>query len=308
MKQLRKMFGTLTLTILSDDVSKNVSTLRIPRISIPIIVALVITPVLLSIYFMYSSNDLVQEKLAQDEMTEQLERELANQVDKASKLQGEVTNLEEKTSEVQERLTELNTLETELRGYLNDLPVDLEAQGGLDIQLTEAEVVAYNEMTTDITAQSDDLVYRYENMLSNMIDTTEQLQYIPTHWPAESTHVTSEYGVRSDPFNKNSALHTGIDIRGGWGDPVYASGNGKVDFTGRKGGYGNTIIVTHDNGYETLYGHLMKSLVKDGQAVEKGELIGYIGSTGRSTGPHLHFEIMQYNEQVNPEEFIGEFD
>lgn len=307
-KGIRKWFGSLTLTVLSDDVSKNVSTLRIPRITIPIILILAIIPILFAIYFFKSSNDLEQAKLAQQKITEKLEAELANQVEKTSRLQGEVMNLEEKTSEAQEKLTELSILETELREYMNDLPVDLDGKGGLDIQLTVADVTAFNEETIDIRVQSDDLIDRYQNIILNMIRTTEQMQFIPTFWPADSTYITSEYGVRDDPFNKRVALHTGIDIRGYWGDPVYASANGKVTHTGYKGGYGNTIKLDHDNGYETLYAHLRKSLVNMNQLVEKGELIGYIGSTGRSTGPHLHFEVMKNKEQINPTTFIEHID
>ncbi len=112
--------------------------------------------------------------------------------------------------------------------------------------------------------------------------------------------LTSRMGFRIDPFTKRRAYHAGIDIANRIGTPVHASQSGKVIFSGYKGHYGKTVILSHQQGYSTVYGHLDKMLVKKGQVVRQGDKIGTVGNTGRSTGPHLHFEIHRYRRIIDP--------
>jgi murein DD-endopeptidase MepM/ murein hydrolase activator NlpD len=111
---------------------------------------------------------------------------------------------------------------------------------------------------------------------------------------------TSRYGYRVDPFTRKKAFHTGVDIAAPRGTPVHAAQSGRVVFTGPKAGYGKTIILEHRFGYKTLYGHLDAYLVRRGQRVSSGQIIGKVGNTGRSTGPHLHFEIWLKNRKIDP--------
>jgi murein DD-endopeptidase MepM/ murein hydrolase activator NlpD len=112
--------------------------------------------------------------------------------------------------------------------------------------------------------------------------------------------LTSHIGFRKDPFTGRRAYHAGIDLANRIGTPVYASQYGKISYVGYKSNYGKTVIVVHPQGYKTLYAHLDKILVKKGQRVKQGEKIGTVGNTGRSTGPHLHFEIHQYRKIIDP--------
>jgi murein DD-endopeptidase MepM/ murein hydrolase activator NlpD len=116
--------------------------------------------------------------------------------------------------------------------------------------------------------------------------------------------MSSPFGVRTDPFNGRAAMHTGIDLRGDVGEPVHATANGKVSIAGREGGYGNMVEIDHGNGFSTRYGHLSEIDVKVGQPVRIGQVVGKIGSTGRSTGPHLHYETRINKEPVNPQKFL----
>jgi len=116
--------------------------------------------------------------------------------------------------------------------------------------------------------------------------------------------ITSGYGYRVDPFTRKKRFHSGIDIANVLGTPVKAAYDGVVTFAGRNGGYGNCIIIKHPLGYSTLYGHLSKIQVKKGQYVSKGKQIGKMGSTGRSTGSHLHFEIRRFNKTINPSFYV----
>lgn len=123
-------------------------------------------------------------------------------------------------------------------------------------------------------------------------------------WPTGSKVITSSFGYRTDPFKGVSAYHSGIDIAGSIGDPVYAALGGEVIAAERLGARGKYIAVRHDNGLETLYMHLDQMLVSPGDQIVKGQQIGKLGNTGRSTGPHLHFQVVKQNQPVNPLNYV----
>ena len=123
---------------------------------------------------------------------------------------------------------------------------------------------------------------------------------VPSQKPVEGVSFTSGFGVRSDPFRGTAAMHAGVDLAGQIGTPVYATADGMVDWANWRGGYGNLIELDHGKGIATRYGHLSAILVHPGQRVHRGELIGRMGSTGRSTGSHLHYEVRIDGRAVNP--------
>lgn len=125
-----------------------------------------------------------------------------------------------------------------------------------------------------------------------------------TDQPVKRYRISSRYGSRKDPVNGRRAFHGGIDLAGPRNQPVRATAHGKVLRAGRVGRYGRFIEVEHANGIRTRYGHLAKILVKAGQRVRKGEKIGLLGSSGRSTGPHLHYEIVIRGKLVDPLKFL----
>lgn len=127
---------------------------------------------------------------------------------------------------------------------------------------------------------------------------------IPSAQPVENLDYSSSYGTRSDPFHGNARMHAGVDIRGPVGTPIYATADGYVGRAQRAGGYGNLVEVEHGKGLQTRYGHLSKILVNSGDRVRRGQLIGLMGSTGRSTGSHLHYEVRMDGGAVNPVPFL----
>jgi murein DD-endopeptidase MepM/ murein hydrolase activator NlpD len=143
------------------------------------------------------------------------------------------------------------------------------------------------------------------NLARAHIDRYQQaLLSVPVRKPLGVIDVTSPFGPRTDPFLGRPEMHPGIDLRGEIGEPVHATADGTVKFAGRDGGYGNLVEIDHGDGLSTRYGHLSQIDVKVGQKVHIGEVIGEIGSTGRSTGPHLHYETRINGEAVNPEKFL----
>jgi murein DD-endopeptidase MepM/ murein hydrolase activator NlpD len=127
----------------------------------------------------------------------------------------------------------------------------------------------------------------------------------PSLWPVVGP-ITSSFGEREDPFNGEGAFHAGIDISSTFGQPVRASADGVVLTAGMATGYGREIMIDHGNGIQTLYGHLSGFAVTSGEQVKRGQIIGYVGTSGRSTGPHLHYEVRIRNTPVNPHKYLRE--
>jgi len=125
----------------------------------------------------------------------------------------------------------------------------------------------------------------------------------PNLWPVEG-RITGSFGERQDPFNGEGAFHRGIDISVGFGTRVLAPADGVVMFVGQESGYGRLIRIEHAQGIATRYGHLSGFAVAEGQRVTRGQVIGYVGMSGRSTGPHLHYEVWVHNTPVNPYKFL----
>ncbi|HWX56375.1 MAG TPA: M23 family metallopeptidase [Verrucomicrobiae bacterium] len=130
-----------------------------------------------------------------------------------------------------------------------------------------------------------------------------RLASAPTLWPVEG-RVTSSFGERSDPFNGEGAFHRGIDIATPLGSRIIAPASGVVRFADQMNGYGRALVIDHGNGITTLYGHMSGFLVTEGQTVNRGEAIGFVGQSGRATGPHLHYEVRIYETPVNPQRFL----
>ena len=122
--------------------------------------------------------------------------------------------------------------------------------------------------------------------------------------PPAAGGMTSRFGMRFHPILKYNRMHNGIDFGGGYGAPVYAAGDGVVISTSRLGGYGNAVIIEHGGGLSSVYGHLSRIMVSSGASVRRGQRIGSIGSSGLSTGPHLHFEIRKNGQPVNPTAYL----
>ena len=159
-----------------------------------------------------------------------------------------------------------------------------------------------------LTMGGDSAVDRQFHKLGTSLARLDELENalarIPQVMPAEGTMVSSSYGLRRDPFTGEAAMHSGLDFRGAIGAPIHAAAKGRVTFVGVKGGYGNAIEISHGNGLMTRYAHMSGFKARVGQEVAAGDVIGLIGSTGRSTGPHLHFEVRVNDRAVNPRTFL----
>ena len=143
----------------------------------------------------------------------------------------------------------------------------------------------------------------YDGLLQQVDDHLKTIRAMPLGRPV-SGKISSRFGKRTDPVNKKKAIHEGVDIKGKRGDRILATASGKVIKAMKNGGYGNYVEIDHGNGYITAYAHMQNYLVKKGERVKQGQVIGQVGSTGRSTGPHLHYEIQLNKKPIDPVKFM----
>jgi murein DD-endopeptidase MepM/ murein hydrolase activator NlpD len=162
--------------------------------------------------------------------------------------------------------------------------------------------------TDTALAVLSDLLGAIGSRLDSVRDSVERRHALasatPSIWPVAGW-LTSYYGSRRDPFNEESAFHPGLDISADYGAPVLATGEATVTAASWNGAYGNMIVLDHGFGITTKYGHLSRIAVREDQHVKRGDVIGYVGSTGRSTGAHLHYEIWMNGRLTNPLTLLG---
>ncbi len=156
-----------------------------------------------------------------------------------------------------------------------------------------------NQLTTDVRLEE----MRQEELLQSFKDNKSLLVSTPSLWPTQGW-ITSPFGQRISPFTGQKEFHQGLDISGPIGTPIVAPAKGVISFTGVDGGFGKTILIKHGSNISTRYAHLSSFKVKQGQSVKRGEVIGYLGNSGRSTGPHLHYEVRLNGVCVNPMRYL----
>lgn len=173
--------------------------------------------------------------------------------------------------------------------------------------LSNPELVVSTTQKMDMLSKQ---LYLQSNSLEELINMgknqEERLKCIPAIQPISNKDLrrtASGYGFRIDPIYRTPKFHSGMDFSAKVGTEIYATGDGKVTYAAWKQGYGNCIIIDHGYGYQTLYGHMSKYNVRVGRKVKRGEVIGYVGNTGKSTGPHLHYEVIAHGKHDNPSKY-----
>lgn len=240
---------------------------------------------------------------------EQQKQELAAYKQTKSEQEQTIRQLRLMAETNQKKLAALSKLEDQVRSQMEksgaQLPPksnasDYAGQGGPVLgSANPANIVL--EQEKNIGLEADAKKVDLENLLSAIEAENYRREVTPSQWPTSGGYISSSFGGRANPFGGYGRdWHPGIDNATDYGEPVYASAAGYVQQAGWYGGYGIYARINHDYGYQTAYGHMSRVVCRAGQYVKKGEIIGYVGSTGYSTGPHLHFEVIHYGEQVDP--------
>lgn len=226
--------------------------------------------------------------------------------------------LAQQISTLQSAMTELNDqarLDPSSRQAIEALPamVKARAMGGAPMlaPIDGAVPVAKPTQATETASTLNilkDLLGVIETRLDNVRTGVERQQALaaatPSIWPVIGW-LSSTFGSRQDPVNGGADFHPGLDISADYGTPVKATADGTIESAGWAGDYGNMVLVKHGYGMETKYGHLSRIVVSDGQTVRRGQVIGYVGATGRTTGSHLHYEILLNGGRINPMNLLG---
>ena len=229
----------------------------------------------------------------------------------AAGVEGTLARLQASLDRVEARQTAtLNVIEERfdskakrIRGVLADLGLDKKMPSGVQVAAVGGPFVPVT-LRKDAAAFERQL-YRIHVARANLERLTRTLSAVPVRKPIMGEiDLSSNFGVRSDPFLGRPAMHTGLDFRSSSGDPVRATATGTVESAGWNGGYGKMVEIDHGNGFSTRYAHLSEIDVKVGQTVRIGQIIGKVGSTGRSTGPHLHYETRIDGDAVDPQKFL----
>jgi murein DD-endopeptidase MepM/ murein hydrolase activator NlpD len=189
----------------------------------------------------------------------------------------------------------LRSTGVDTKSLIGRLPAE-QSQGGPFIPLAVSSEGTDDSFTTGVSEAAASM--------GKLDEIVRALKAIPLIAPAELGSVSSGFGARVDPFNEQLAFHSGVDFSGPKGAEVRATGSGIVVFAGRHGDYGNTVEIDHGHGIRTRYGHLAKIEAQLGTQVDQGAVIGRLGSTGRSTGPHVHYEVWYDQTVRDPEKFI----
>lgn len=200
-----------------------------------------------------------------------------------------------------QRLTEVAKLDAAEFDF-DQLP----AQGGPADPLSSEQLgsVDFMQVLDDLALQIDDRARQLE-MLEQVVSARELKQAVsPSGRPITKGWLSSYYGIRNDPFSGRREMHKGLDFAGTMGDAIVATAAGVVSWAGKRYGYGQLVEISHGDGYSTRYGHCQEILVKPGDRVEPGQTIALLGSSGRSTGPHVHYEVMRDGRQINPTKFV----
>ncbi len=256
------------------------------------------------VFFAFKFIPSPQLKLAEMKY-EKMRQNYESLVEQTEKLEVEMAALEKRDNDVYRSIFEANPLPDSARAKLTEDKTEFEKVAALnDEELGNELAATLNNINARINYQYASYI-SIEKLIKNQ---EEKLASIPAIQPVSNkdlNRVASGYGMRIDPVYGTPKMHKGLDFTAPQGTPIYATGNGRVsDASFDQGGYGNHVIINNGYGYKTLFGHMSKIKVKKGQNVKRGEVIGWVGSTGKSTGPHCHYEVHVNGREVNPVYFF----
>ena len=244
-------------------------------------------------------NELAAQQGEVQRLTGVVSRDMNALALRLGRIQAETTRL----NALGGRLAKLGKLDDGEFNFGSDPDLGGPEGGGLLAAVAPNQIsTAIGRLERQLASQSRQLSVLEELLADRELDAS----LMPSGTPVRSGYISSRYGYRADPISGAADFHPGIDFDGDYGTEILAVGSGVVSFSGVKPGYGNTVEIDHGNGYVTRYAHNSKNLAAVGDPVRDGDVIGKVGSTGRSTGTHVHFEVWRDGRVINPNEFVRE--
>ncbi|OPA74097.1 hypothetical protein BVG16_25445 [Paenibacillus selenitireducens] len=304
------------------DATQGVKQVDVPMmllVSVPLLTAVSVSSYIVGLKMNAASQiEGLQHTIHANATASKLEVQASEQT--IDELQNEIIRLSSDAQSMKARMEHINTMESTLQSLIQkyaktdqpketivtSLPWDaMEDIGGDYFPVDQDEIMRLAQETTQEYDQMEAILDVMRQNVSNTVQHVKDVfQNTPTGWPTSSRRLTSSFGYRRDPMTRRAAFHAGVDIAGSVGDPVFAAADGKVITTGSDGSRGKYIVIEHSKGYQTWYMHLHRIDVREDERIVKGERIGRLGNTGRSTGPHLHFQIVKEDQPIDPLPFI----
>ncbi|HZJ60791.1 MAG TPA: M23 family metallopeptidase [Chitinophagaceae bacterium] len=299
MKKIKYFYNTNSLRYEKLETPLRVKLLRI----FGFLAAAIVTAAIIS-FFAFRFVGSPNEKLLNLE-NERLQDKYHQLNDQVKAAQEQMSELVKRDNEVYRAIFEANPIPDSARARALAQEQEIaRVENMRSSDLVNSIVNSLNNLGHYINAQKksyveiDDLLKNKEKLLVS----TPAIQPVSNK---DLTRVASGFGYRIDPIYKTVKLHAGLDFAAPQGTPIYATANGTVTVAGNTGnGYGNHVVINHGYGYETLYGHMVKVKARVGQQIKRGEVIGYVGSTGKSTGPHCHYEVHKNGQKIDPVYFF----
>ncbi|MEO8584262.1 MAG: M23 family metallopeptidase [Flavitalea sp.] len=299
MKKIKYFYNTNSLRYEKLETPLRVKLLRVLGfLSAAIVTAIIIVSIAYKYFPSANEKRLYQEN-------EELREDFLVLEDRSKKIQDRVGELEERDNEVYRAIFEASPIPDSARTK------ELEKQKEIKLVLSLDRFDLEHSIANTLDTLERRMVFQDKsyNQINIFIKNKEQLlACTPAIQPvsnADLKRVASGFGYRIDPIYKTPRFHAGLDFTAPQGTPIYATANGVTKTAGNTGnGYGNHVVIEHGYGYETLYGHMLKVKVKPGERVTRGEIIGYVGSTGKSTGPHCHYEVHKNGTKIDPVYFF----
>ena len=295
MKKIKYYYNTHTLRY-----EKLITPLRVKLLRVFGFLAAAFVTAALIAYFAFRFVGSPYEKQLRAD-NEQLEYELQRLNEQVKSINQQMATLEKRDNEVYRSIFEATPIPDSLRTVEAERAQEIAKVEGLpEGQLVYAIDTTIRRIRVRISAQQKSYAE-----LTKLVDKKEDiLAATPAIQPVSNkdlNRIASGYGYRIDPVYKTIKLHAGLDFAAPQGTPIYATADGVIKTAGQSsGGYGNHVVINHGFGYETLYGHMVRIKARNGQRVKRGEVIGYVGSTGKSTGPHCHYEVHKNGQKLDP--------
>jgi len=299
MKKIKYFYNTNSLRYEKLETPLHVKLLRVLGF---IATSIVTSLIIVSIAFRYV--DSPKEKVMSGRF-ENMQNNYAVLQDRVQKLQQQMGDLEKRDNNVYRSIFEADPIPDSARVKEMEKKKELELLQGMDENDLSGSIArTLNNLTMRI-AYEDKSYNEIEGFVKNkevMLAATPAIQPVSNK---DLSRIASGFGHRIDPVYKTVKMHAGLDFAAPQGTPIYATANGTITVAGNTGnGYGNHVIINHGYGYETLYGHMVKVKCSPGQKIKRGEIIGYVGSTGKSTGPHCHYEVHKNGKPLDPVYFF----
>jgi murein DD-endopeptidase MepM/ murein hydrolase activator NlpD len=299
MKKIKYYYNTHTLRY-----EKLVTPLRVKLLRVFAFLATAFVTAALISYFAFQFVGSPNEKFLRLQ-NESLKEDLQDLSDSVGQIQMKMAELERRDNNVYRSIFEATPLPDSARAtYLEKQKEIATVESMSNNELVHSIAQAVSNLKNRIAAQNASY-----KQIGNLINNKEKLlSATPAIQPVSNkdlNRIASGFGYRIDPIYKTVKFHAGLDFTAPQGTPIYATADGVVKTAGfSDGGYGNHVVINHGYGYETLYGHMYRVKVRSGQRVKRGDLIGYVGSTGKSTGPHCHYEVHKNGQKLDPVYFF----